>query len=291
MAGRDRLAHKLPDDANEALFRAAIAPAMLGGLVGQENPVAFFVGGQPGAGKTALQEAIAANSDLDFGLVAKVNGDDYRAYHPDYDALNDEDDTLAAYYTDADAGVWVTKSIELVKRARSHILVEGTLRRPEVTVASARDLAEAGYACELHVVVANGFFSRLRIFSRYLGQKERDGYGRYTLLEAHDASYDALPGSLDAILARGVFSRVVLYDIERSALFDSARYDGDAAAAVRAIVLYTRGKLHQPLDKILADVQSLRALAVGLGCNDLVMGDLAKLERDVIDAAARSVAL
>lgn len=151
---------------------------------------------------------------------------------------------------------------------------------------SARDLVEAGYTCELHVVVANEFFSRLRIFSRYLGQKERDGYGRYTLLDAHDASYEALPESLDSILSGGLFRRVVLYDIERSVLFDSVHYDGNVATAVRAIVAYSRGKLHQPLERMLADVQSLRGLAISLGCNDLVMSDLAKLERDIITVAA-----
>lgn len=255
----DRLAHKLSDEANEALFISAIARIAYADLAPQEEPSAIFVGGQPGAGKTALQDAIAGNVRFDFSTVAKVNGDEFRPYHPDYPALNAEDDVTAAYYTDADTGVWVSRAIELVKGARSNILVEGTLRNPAVTIDSAEGLSKAGYRNELHVVVANQFFSRLRIFSRYLGQRRTDGYGRYTLLQAHDASYGRLPESLQTIIRSNLFDRVVLYDVERRVLLDSDFDREDLPGSVAAIVDFVRSTLHQPVDKLLADAQAIRS--------------------------------
>lgn len=283
---RNRLAHKLSDEENGGIFTAAIVPAMFSELSGQVQPRAVFVGGQPGAGKTALQEAIALNVSFDFSTVAKINGDEFRGYHPDYAALNEQDDIWAAFYTDADTGVWVAKAIDLVRGQRSNMLVEGTLRNPNVTIKSARSLTESGYQNELHVVVANEFFSRLRIFSRYLGQRQADGYGRYTLPAAHDASYARLPESLIAIIGSGLFMRVVLYDIERNVLFDSDFSGGDIVSSVSSIVAYVRSQIHQPLDKLLVDVQSMRRLAVELDCDPLVLDDIAKLSNDIIAAAS-----
>lgn len=140
------------------------------------------------------------------------------------------------------------------------------------------------------MVAANGFYSRLRIFSRYLGQRKVDGYGRYTLLEAHDASYAVLPQSLDEILASGLFSRTVLYDIERNVLFDSRLDARDPSEVVAAIMTLVRSRAHQPLERLLSDAQSMRRLAMELGCGDVVMADVTRLIDDLIVAIGEETA-
>ncbi|MEG2260460.1 MAG: zeta toxin family protein [Raoultibacter sp.] len=282
----DKFSHKLSESSNSQLFFSVITPAMFADLQSQDAPTAIFVGGQPGAGKTALQEAIEQNISFDPNSVAKINGDEFRGYHPDFMQLNAADDALAAFHTDADTGIWVAKALEFVKSARSNMLIEGTLRNPEVTMGSAQALRSAGYRCELHVVVAHEFFSRLRIFSRYLGQRKSDGYGRYTLLEAHNASYNSLPESLASLVESKLFSRVVLYDIERCVLFDSDFCDGDVVQSVAPIVSYVRSQMHQPIDKLLVDVQSVRMLATSLDCDQMVLGDIKKLAADIVVAAS-----
>lgn len=242
----------------------------------------FLWEGSLGRAKTALQSTIARNIRFDFSQVTKINGDEFRAYHPQFEQLNNENDVMAAYYTDVDTGIWVAKAINLAKTTRSSMLIEGTLRNPQVTINSASDLYSAGYRNELHVVVANQFFSRLRIFSRYLGQRAIDGYGRYTLLEAHDASYKHLPDSLSAIISSSLFSRVVLYDVEHNVLFDSD-FDGpDVMGAVGAIVSFIRSTLHQAVDRLLADAQAMRQLALELNCSEVVLSDITKLVEDII---------
>ena len=281
----DRLAYKLSGEESSRVFDSTIAPIRFSELVVQCAPVALFVGGQLGAGKTALQEAIASVSSCDFSTVAIVNGDEFRGYHPRFRELNALDDTLAAFYTDADTGVWVERAIELVSVRRSSLLIEGTLRDSQVTIGTARRLASLGYRNELHMVAANAFYSRLRILSRYLGQRKVDGYGRYTLLTAHDASYAALPESVHEVIDSGLFGRVVLYDIERNVLFDSD-FDGtNVQEAVATILAFVRSNTHVPYDTLLADAQTMRRLALELGCNDRVLADVKKLVEDLLAAA------
>jgi AAA15 family ATPase/GTPase len=283
---QDRLSHKLPEEENSRIFAELIKPLEYSDLVEQAEPVAIFVGGQPGAGKTALQEAIFAN--IDARDVAIINGDDFRVYHPEKNKLETEDDTLAAYYTDADVGEWIERSIEYVKQHKANVLVEGTLRNPNTTIDSACNFQKSGYTAELHVVIAQEFFSRLRIFFRYLDQRRDDGAGRYTLMQAHNASYKVLPQSLVQIAQSGVFKRIVIYTIEQEVVFDSMELNGETIQAMSDLVRYIRSGLHKSIEDLLADVHDARRQAIELHCNDMVLGDIDELNRDILAYVSKS---
>ena len=53
-------------------------------LVPNENPHAYLLAGQPGAGKTVLSSYFAK---LYHGNIVLINGDEYRRYHPRYGEL------------------------------------------------------------------------------------------------------------------------------------------------------------------------------------------------------------
>lgn len=61
-------------------------------------------------------------------------------------------------------------------------------------------------------MAAHEFISRSRIFQRYVGQIAQKGRGRYTVPEAHDRAYQALPSSLDVLARSGRFASNTLYD-------------------------------------------------------------------------------
>lgn len=48
-----------------------------------ENPKVFLLGGQPGAGKSGLENAINIENEY-----ISISGDDYREYHPKFEELN-----------------------------------------------------------------------------------------------------------------------------------------------------------------------------------------------------------
>lgn len=109
-----------------------------------------------------------------------IIGDDFRPYHPSYMQLMAEDDQRAADFTAADSARWVQLAIERSLAVRPHVIIEGTLRRPAVTISSARPYAQAGFASALHVVAVHEHVSRSRIFERYLRQIQHRGVGRYS---------------------------------------------------------------------------------------------------------------
>lgn len=193
--GADRERYLLSAAASRRIFTHRIVPTEFAGIKGVEHPVVHFFGGQPGAGKSVAQSevtsAVAATEGI--GAIANIIGDDFRPHHPQYNRLLAEDDEAAAFYTDLDSGRWVEQAIAWAIEHQPHVILEGTFRRPEVAVESARAFVNAGFEARLHVLAVHKFVSRARIFGRYYDQLKANGRGRYTLPAAHDASYDILP--------------------------------------------------------------------------------------------------
>lgn len=204
----------LSDDESQIIFDRLIAGRRFAHLAPVDHPAVHFFGGQPGAGKSSIQDSTVEQlrSADGYDTVAQVIGDELRAYHPMYDSLLSSGGEDAPFYTDRDSGRWVEQSIDFVLGRRLHLVLEGTLRQPEVTLSTAALSAECGYAAHLHVVAAHEFISRSRIFQRDVGQIAQKGRGRYTVPEAHDRAYQALPSSLDVLARSGRFASITLYD-------------------------------------------------------------------------------
>ncbi len=205
---------QLSEQENQRIFTEQIVPARFGDLKPALNPEVHFFGAQPGAGKSYIQATVKKrcfdqNSDEP---VASIIGDEFRAYHPSYTILLRESDNLAAFYTDRDSGRWVEQAIEHSKKIGSHVILEGTLRSPDLTINTASGYRETGYSCEMHMIAVHEYVSRLRIFERYLSQVEKTGHGRYTVPASHDIPYQALPRSTSAIALSGQFDRINIYN-------------------------------------------------------------------------------
>lgn len=205
----------LSPEENEAIFTERLLPAVFGRTRGVEEPSANFFGAQPGAGKSVLQRELITTLRRQTGKesVAAIIGDEFRPYHPLYNDFLEQNDELAAFYTDRDSATWVEKSIAYTLEVRPHVVLEGTLRNPAITLETAADYHRHGFSTELHLVAVHEFISRTRIFGRYLDQIQRNGHGRYTLPEAHDRAYRVLPGSLRTIATAGIMDRITLYNL------------------------------------------------------------------------------
>ena len=64
---------KLSDEQNLAIFEGIIVPHFLGDLSPCEEPVAYFTGGQPGAGKSSLQKFIKKTIHLQLWLLKETH--------------------------------------------------------------------------------------------------------------------------------------------------------------------------------------------------------------------------
>lgn len=216
---------RLSPDEHERIFREEIVPELTAGLRGADRPAAVVLGGQPGAGKSAMQSVAEKGFDSRGGALAIV-GDDLRAYHPEYRALLRENDKTAAYNTDRDSGHWVEKLIAYAKEQRFNLVIEGTMRVPEKVAQTLTDLRGAGYTVEARVIAVNERLSTLGIHQRYEKMVADRGHGRFTVPASHEAAYRAMPGTLEMIERERLADRVAVYGRGGVQLYENTLEDG-----------------------------------------------------------------
>lgn len=200
---------RLTEAQHQEIFERRIAPLVLANVQPDPFPTAIVFGGQPGAGKSPAIDSAARSNPSSRGVV-QILGDDLRAFHPLYAQLMASDDKTAAAYTDRDAGGWVEKLISSARERRLNLIIEGTMRRPEVVEATLGGLRDAGYRTEARVLAVPPELSWLGVLQRYEAQRQDRGYGRMTERSAHDAAVEGLPRSVALIEQKGLADRLVV---------------------------------------------------------------------------------
>ena len=216
----DRLLHALTDQEHERLFRQRIAPVYLDASSPIAEPVAVILGGQPGSGKTLLLHD-ATRALQSSGSTVVINGDDLRAYHPAYGQLQTNDPLNAARYTDHDSGRWVEKLIAAAQERRVNLVIESTMRRPEVFATTSTQLAVSGYRVEAHVLAVTERLSWQGVHQRFEAMLAQGGSARFSAREAHDAGASGMLVTLFQIERDRLADRVLLATREGAVLYDN----------------------------------------------------------------------
>lgn len=118
----------------------------------KENPKVFLLGGQPGAGKTGLENMINAKDEY-----ISISGDDFREYHPRFKKL----------------GYEVGLNVVAVKGEKSRL---GTIQRyeemikqgktPRMTPKEHHDLVVNSIGDNLETIYNSKLFDEIRLFDR-----------------------------------------------------------------------------------------------------------------------------
>jgi len=201
--------YTLSEQEHQSIFEKEIVPDLFARVVTSKNPVAVIFGGQPGAGKSASVDNVIKELKL-FGGAVLIEGDALRDFHPMYQKLMDMDDKTAAFYTDRDSGKWVEKSIAYAKEKRFNVVIEGTMRNPDVVESTMKNLREAGYEIDACALAVSWQLSEQGIIQRYENQKLDRGVGRMTTPEAHKAAYDGMLNTLERIERDNLADRVTI---------------------------------------------------------------------------------
>ena len=186
-------------------------PDLLSGLKSQEKPIAFILGGQPASGKSGLAKAILRQfPDKDFLF---VNGDIYREFHPEADELikyterySVETQIFSNFFTEA-----------LIQEAityKYNIIVEGTMRNPEVPLRTALAFRENGFDTEAFAIAAPALFTELGFYLRYQEEIDFQGYGRLADKASHDKAVAGLLLSLDRLYTEKAVDKIHLYSYQ-----------------------------------------------------------------------------
>jgi predicted ABC-type ATPase len=269
---------------NRRIFTEEIAPIHLGKGKPVALPELHCFGAQPGAGKSvAISSALRdIQQRLGHDSVVAIIGDEYRSFHPLYNSLLVQDDTLAAYYTDIDSGRWVEQAIEYAAKLGKCVVLEGTLRNPQTTLDTVSHYLAAGFKAHLHIIAVHEYVSRLRIFMRYFGQVASEGFGRYTVPEAHGRAYHILSNSTEALVKSGQFETVTVYDAHNSILTSLPCGSAGTIAALGSTLNSVRSGTDLDVGELLKSTDIYLQTARKQG-KDTVIADLLALRKDLED--------
>lgn len=197
----------------ERIFQGEIYPRFFENLKRPSGvePKVIFVGGQPGSGKSVRERYIVADLNLQESNTAiEINGDDFRAFHPDYYGFLSEDDATAASRIDKDNKFFIERSIEASIEKGAHVVLEGTFRQANIVAQTAEKFAAHGYASEAILLVVHPIISRVGIMMRYFEQKLLSSFARYTELSAHDAALNGIEATVRNLAAEGLVNSLHL---------------------------------------------------------------------------------
>jgi hypothetical protein len=186
-------------------------------------PIAVLLGGQPASGKSRLALRVQEDyPDKDF-LV--VNGDSFRAYHPKYSELIKD---VYSYSTNTQilSDVFTERLIDEACKYKANIIVEGTMRNPDVPMATAQKFRRSGFRVEAYIISAPALFSETGIYSRYQREVEITGSGRLADVSSHNEAVSGLLLSASGLYERNAVDRMVIYSFGAQCRITDFNFDG-----------------------------------------------------------------
>ncbi|WP_406465601.1 zeta toxin family protein [Streptomyces sp. NBC_01622] len=178
------------------IFTDLIVPSHLGDPEPRRHPVAVYVVGQPGAGKTAA--SVLVLRAMRPGAVL-VSSEDFRAFHPEYARLLADRPRTAGAVLRADYRAWQHAAAEWLRSRRADVVVEAAPATGTDLLASASRFQAAGYRVEMLVLAVRAADSRQGTAHRFALGLEQGLPSRFTIPHGHDRCYRALAALAPAL--------------------------------------------------------------------------------------------
>lgn len=168
-----------------------------------ELPVGFILAGQPGSGKSKLQEF----ARLSVPELVEVNGDNYRIDHPQYDDIMKWEPDHMPELTQDFANAVCERLMRYLLINKISFSVEGTGRNPEVPIRTAKELRAHGFRVHLLVMACRPEISSRSCATRYWEMVAAGQSPRPVNAAFHDEAVRSLPLSLKTIFIEQCQSR------------------------------------------------------------------------------------
>lgn len=182
-----------------------------------QNPQAFILGGQAGAGKSSLHKVI--KEEMQDNVIV-IDNDTFKPLHPNYNELAEK------------IGIGVTEQvrpfsdrltedlIEYLSNKKYNLVVEGTLRTAETPLKTNKQLKDKGYTTNLYVIATEKELSYLSTLERYVDMFMQDPKtARATPKKIHDEIVGKISDNLDTIYKLGVFDDIKVLNREGDKLY------------------------------------------------------------------------
>lgn len=164
---------------------------------------AYILGGQPGAGKSTFYKD---NSDVENSIM--INGDEYRKYHPRYNKIASEDIANMPVLTQAFTNSVVEHLINDLSDDGYNIIIEGTLRNPNVPIKTCQNLSSKGYETNLVVVAYDAVLSWESTIARADKMNKMGEYPRFVPINIYNETVSNIVKNLEIISDKKCFDTI-----------------------------------------------------------------------------------
>ncbi|MER7050107.1 zeta toxin family protein [Streptomyces jumonjinensis] len=234
--------HRLSAEEHRWIFDHLIVPDLLANVTPQERPVAVFLMGQPGAGKTGMTPMIRRTLR---GRPVKINGDDFKTAHPDYLQLLGEEPRTAGERIRPDYRAWQAMAEELVRERRADVVVEIAPASAASFVNTAMLYQQAGYRVELVVLAVRAADSLQGTADRCARMIQLGVPARFTTTHGHDVHFAVLAEAVAMAEQAGVADSVMVLRRDGTVLYRNGRtrqgrWERPARAAAALLVEQSR---------------------------------------------------
>lgn len=180
----------------------------------QQNPQAFVLGGQPGAGKSNLTKNIQQKMQEN---VIEINGDNFRKYHPNYKEFQEKYKQDSPKYTAAFAAALTEAILQKAIAEKYNIVIEGTFRTAQTPINTLQNFKNNGYETNVLIQTCNCDVSWNSCLERYEKMLEvNPKEARYTDKAHHDLVVKNLANNIKTVQKSGlvdnmqIFARIAL---------------------------------------------------------------------------------
>ncbi|MFF4085180.1 zeta toxin family protein [Streptomyces sp. NPDC001777] len=212
--------HRLSAEEHRWIFDALIAPSLLENITPQERPVAVYVMGQPGSGKTSRARALRRALR---GRPVRISGDFFKAAHPDYYDLLRQEPRTAGERIRADYRAWQAMAEAAARERRGDVTIEIAPGSAAGFVEGARAYRRAGYRVELVVLAVRAADSRQGTAVRCADVNRLGGHGRFTTVSGHDRHFAVLADAVAEAEREEVADCVMVWGREGTVLYRNDR--------------------------------------------------------------------
>lgn len=209
-------AYGYTDDQVEKIYQQ-IKIIVTSGRYTVNNPVAFLLGGQPGAGKTTLHEIIGS---LEKNIVI-INGDDFRKFHPKYKLICEQEEDFVPFTQEFSSSITERLIFDL-STEKYNLLIEGTLRTTTVPIKTCETLKSEGYSyVGLYIMAVSREVSWASTVDRYNEMCRLGMCPRATTKFSHDSVVNVIADNLTFIKSRGCFDEIRIYNRAKNCLYSN----------------------------------------------------------------------
>lgn len=198
--------------------------------VPQKNHCVIFLGGQPGSGKSHF-----CYQDNSLNSYIVINGDKYRSFHPDFFNIIEYDLDNYVERTQSFVNRCIERLISDLSDKGYNMIIEGTLRDPNVPINTCRQLKSKGYIADLYVMGVDACTSWQSTINRADIMLCLDEAPRLVPIDKYNNIVNNLPENLDIIEHSGLFRNISVIDRDNKILYPNDK--GLSASATLKSVL------------------------------------------------------